>query len=390
MRPLPLLTAAARIGAGLALGALAALAELAYLVSSGLLLVLLLPWPAARHRLGALLLRGARLLARRDARRVARYFGGGEAEAQSRTWMYLLLRTPVGLGGGVILFLLGYGLLTVVASFGAWFTGGSIFTGNPAGRITTESILALSLPGLVLLYLALQGLYALSTVERRLVREFLGRSPAELRQRIEDLTLTRAGVVEAVDAERRRIERDLHDGVQQRLVALGLLIGRARRGADPARAETLLAQAHQECQEILNDLREVAWRVYPTALDNLGLSEAIARVVEGSPLRTTVTCELPPQRPPAQVEAAAYFIVCEAVTNATKHANAATLAVRLTCLDAPARLLVEIADDGVGGADPHGGGLAGLAQRVAAMDGEFQVRSPQGGGTVIGASLPCA
>ncbi|MCO1577715.1 histidine kinase [Crossiella sp. SN42] len=392
MRLLPFVTAAARIGAGLALGALSALAELGYLVLAGLLHLSLLLWPSARQRSAERLEKGARRLSRLEGRRVARFFGGGEVEddRQRRPWMYLLVRVPVGLAVGVILLLLVYGVLTAVASVGAWITGGSIFTGNPAGRVTTESLLALSLPGLVLLYLALQGLYALSIVERRLVREFLGLSPEELRQRIQSLTETRAGIVQAVDAERRRIERDLHDGVQQRLVALGLLIGRARRGGDAARAETLLAQAHQECQEILNDLREVAWRVYPTALDNLGLPEAIARVVEGSPLRTTVSCQLPPERPPARVEAAAYFIVCEAVTNATKHANAATLDVRLTHLASTGTLLVEVADDGVGGADPDGGGLSGLAQRVAAMDGEFRVRSPLGGGTLIGASLPCA
>jgi signal transduction histidine kinase len=190
-----------------------------------------------------------------------------------------------------------------------------------------------------------------------------------------------------VDAERRRIERDLHDGVQQRLVALGVLLGRARRNPDAA--ADLLAQAHEESRHVLEDLREVAWRVYPAALDSLGLAEALEAVADRSAVPVRLRCELP--HAPPGVATAVYFLVCEAVTNAAKHSGATMIRVDVTREDSPGTggaVRVEVADDGAGGADPAGGGLAGLSRRVLALDGGFAVSSPVGGPTVITARIP--
>jgi signal transduction histidine kinase len=195
-------------------------------------------------------------------------------------------------------------------------------------------------------------------------------------------------MMDAVDGERRRIERDLHDGVQQRLVALGMLIGRARRSHHPDRADQLLLQAHEESRRALTELREVAWRVYPTVLDEAGLHAALETVAERTtlPVHLTYDVEAPPA--PRQVETVAYFVVSEAVTNVVKHSGATRIKVALH-RDGPT-LAVRVEDDGTGGADPAGGGLNGLASRVAALDGRFRVDSPAGGPTTVIAELPCA
>ena len=144
-----------------------------------------------------------------------------------------------------------------------------------------------------------------------------------------ELTLSRAEVVEVVNDERRRIERDLHDGVQQRLVALGLLLSRARRTKDPARAAELVRQAHEASEQALDDLREVAWRVYPTVLDQLGLRDVIAVLADRSSIPVSLHYDLPSARPSA-VETVAYFVVSEAVTNAAKHSGAGQISISLT------------------------------------------------------------
>ncbi|WP_408055803.1 sensor histidine kinase [Streptomyces lycii] len=208
-----------------------------------------------------------------------------------------------------------------------------------------------------------------------------------LERRIDELAASRAGILEAVDAERRRIERDVHDGVQQRLVALAMLLGRARRSKDPEHGAELLRQAHEASREVLGELREVIWRVYPTALDSLGLKEALAGVAERCSLPLRMDCSVPPGLP-GPVETAAYFVVSESVTNAAKHSGARRVTVTVGQHGAVLRVTVE--DDGTGGADPSGSGLSGLRQRVAALDGAFTVSSPPGGPTTITAELPCA
>ncbi|WP_055480561.1 histidine kinase [Sphaerimonospora mesophila] len=291
---------------------------------------------------------------------------------------YLAARAPVGVLGGVIVALLGCG--TVVAAVLTW----SWSKGLPVdGMLPSLPLVAyFGLAGLVLLFLDLSGLVGVDALERRLAVRMLAPDPTEaLRRRIIELTESRAGVLAAVDSERRRIERDLHDGLQQRLVALSMLAGRARRG----RTE-LLEQVHEQAQQALTELREVAWRVYPSGLDSLGLADALAGVAERAGVPVEVSCELT-ARPPAAVETVAYFVASEAVTNADKHSGATlvTLEVRAE----GTMVVVRVRDDGVGGADATGGGLSGLARRVAALDGRFTVTSPPGGPTTIVAELPC-
>ena len=211
-----------------------------------------------------------------------------------------------------------------------------------------------------------------------------------LQSRMSRLLTTRRGVVLAIDDERRRIERDLHDGVQQNVVSLSVTLARARRAADPQRSEQLLEQAHEQSQALIEEVRQVAWRVYPTTLDEHGLGSALAGVAETSPVPVDLDYQV--QDPPPQaVESAAYFVAREAVTNVVKHASAAAVRITVTTTTGPGddRLLhLMVRDDGSGGADPEGGGLQGLARRVAALDGTVSVDSPPGGPTVITAEIP--
>lgn len=304
--------------------------------------------------------------------------GSGSGQAGGRALRFLTLRVPVGVLGGLVVTLFVYGARTGLMAAWAWLAGERFDGMEPTPPLLLYGVLA----GIVLLFIDVSGLIGVYAVERRLARAVLtpGRTEA-LERRIAELSESRAGVVAAVDSERRRIERDLHDGLQQRLVALSMLIGRSRR----SRPE-LLDQAHEEAQRALAELREVAWRVYPSGLDSLGLGEALAGVAERSGVPVKVACDLA-ERPPMAVETAAYFVVCEAVTNAAKHSGAALITVHVH-RRGPS-LLVRVGDDGTGGADPAGSGLSGLARRVAALDGTFEVTSPPGGPTTIVVELPC-
>ncbi|MBW8485583.1 sensor histidine kinase [Actinomadura sp. PM05-2] len=372
--------------AGLALGAATAAAELALLAVAAPLLVYALAFARGGHRVPAALARAAGRLTELERRRLAAFLDYRDTTPYGplKAIAYLTLRVPVGLLGGAILVLVGYGAeLAVRLAAGWWITGDHLDGIPPAWWIVGY----LTVLGAVLLFLAVQGLLGVALLERRVARAVLGPSPlAEYEARIAHLATSRAEVVDAVDDERRRIERDLHDGVQQRLVALGMLIGRARRAGDGDRRRDLLAQAHEESQRALADLREVAWRVYPAALDGEGLRTALETVAERSPLPVEIDYAVP-GRPPHAVETAAYFVVTEAVTNAAKHSGATRVRV---AVGGDARMVrVRIEDDGGGGADPAGGGLAGLARRAAALDGVLTVASPPGGPTVIEAELPC-
>jgi signal transduction histidine kinase len=211
-----------------------------------------------------------------------------------------------------------------------------------------------------------------------------------LETRIGRLLTTRRGVVVAIDDERRRIERDLHDGVQQNVVSLSVTLARARRATDPERSAELLEQAHTQSQALIEEVRQVAWRIYPTALDEHGLASALDGVAATSQVPIQVEAQLDGELPQA-VESAVYFVAREAVTNVVKHARASGIRIRVATIGGSARRMVHLSvqDDGVGGADPEGGGLQGLARRVAALDGTVTVNSPVGGPTVITAEIPC-
>jgi signal transduction histidine kinase len=212
---------------------------------------------------------------------------------------------------------------------------------------------------------------------------------AELAAKVEEATARRIVAVDVAAAERRRIERDLHDGAQQRLVALAMDLGMAREkfSRDPEQARALLDGAHEEAKRALSELRNLARGIHPAVLTDRGLDAAISALAGRSTVPVEVSVELA-RRPPPTVESAAYFVVAEALANVAKHAVAVHAAVRIRRDDG--RLMVEVRDDGVGGANlKAGSGLAGLADRVAAVDGRFTVSSPAGGPTVIRAELPC-
>ena len=214
------------------------------------------------------------------------------------------------------------------------------------------------------------------------------RLEAESESRLEELRASRERIVAASDAERRRLERNLHDGAQQRLVsvALQLRMVQNRLRADPALAEELLTSASDELSESLEELRELARGIHPSVL-NHGLGAALQSLASRSGVATTVSYEID-GRLPEPVELAAYFVACEALANVAKHAGATQASVRVSRRDGLA--VVEIADDGAGGADESlGSGLQGLADRVAALDGTLRILSPPGAGTVVTAALPC-
>jgi signal transduction histidine kinase len=215
------------------------------------------------------------------------------------------------------------------------------------------------------------------------------RLQAEVQAQLEQVRASRARLVEAGDAERRRLERDLHDGAQQRLVTLSLALGMARDRAAEADPElgSLIESASKEAREALTELRELARGIHPAVLTETGLTGAIQALVERSPVATTITA-VPHERYPAAIEATAYFVVSEALVNVAKHARADGAQVMIRKF--PGRLLVEVSDDGAGGARSEGGsGLRGLADRVASVGGVLRVDSPPGGGTRLEADIPC-
>ena len=224
-----------------------------------------------------------------------------------------------------------------------------------------------------------------STLAGHLALEYASRRT----RRITQLEQTRAGFVDQQETELRRIERDLHDGAQATLVALGMSIGMAEQklASDPAAAQELLADARRSAQDALHELRDLARGIHPPVLTDRGLEAAISALTARSPLRVTTTVALP-TRPPAAVETAAYFVVAESLANTSKHAGAGEVAIDVH--EHAHELVVRVTDDGRGGADPSGNGLAGLRRRVAALDGTLTVTSPVGGPTTVEAVLPCA
>ncbi len=213
------------------------------------------------------------------------------------------------------------------------------------------------------------------------------RLTAELRARYDDLRAASARLVVAGDAARRRIERDLHDGAQQRLVSLSVTLNLALKHAEPGSSTaTLLDSAVTELAAGLDELRELARGIHPAVLTDHGLDVALEGLAVRTPLPVTISADVDGRLPPA-LEAAAYFVIMEALTNVAKYASAT--AAEVTVRQVNGDVVIGVADDGVGGADPAAGtGLAGLADRVAALGGRLVVESPPGGGTVVRAELP--
>jgi signal transduction histidine kinase len=246
-------------------------------------------------------------------------------------------------------------------------------------------------------FAALSPLALVPTLARRLAgadesagQRLLGPGRAEvLTQRVEALARSRTDLMAAADAERRRIERDLHDGAQQRLVSLALQLGLAREKLTdlPDEARQVIADAHDEATQALTELRELVRGLHPAVLDNRGLDAALSGIVARAPIPVRLRVVVAPRCAPS-IEAIAYFTVSEALTNVAKHARAgqATVTVERT----GDRLRIVVTDDGRGGATTvDGSGLHGLAQRAAAVDGTLTIHSPPGGPTTLTVELPC-
>jgi signal transduction histidine kinase len=223
---------------------------------------------------------------------------------------------------------------------------------------------------------------------------FPGESPERLRARalsarVDHLRTARQRIIAAADAERRRIERDLHDGAQQRMVAVAVTLGiaEARFKNDPAGALELIKQAREEAQAAVKELRELARGIHPAVLSDHGLGAALEALASRAPVPVDV-CGVPDRPLPHDVEACAYFVTAEALTNVAKYARATHASVNVTRDDG--QVLVEVADDGVGGADPaNGTGLRGLVDCVSALGGRLEVDSRAGRGTTVRAAIPC-
>jgi signal transduction histidine kinase len=252
---------------------------------------------------------------------------------------------------------------------------------------TPVEFVLLSLAGLVVLLLTPWVVRGLAMANRALVRGMLG---SDVTERVRELTASRSAAVDLAAEDRRRIERDLHDGVQQRLVSLAMDLGRAKEklDTDPERAKELVDEAHEEAKRAITEVRDLARGIHPTVLTDRGLDAALSALAARSPVPIEVHVDVA-RRPPASVEAAAYFVVSEALANVAKHARASKASV--TVRRSGDRLTVQVQDDGAGGAAiAEGSGLAGLRDRVGALDGELHLLSPEGGPTVLMAEIPCA
>jgi PAS domain S-box-containing protein len=224
--------------------------------------------------------------------------------------------------------------------------------------------------------------------ERKAQEAEVHRLNAELHVRLEELAASRARIVTAGDVARRRLERNLHDGAQQRLVTLSLSLRVAleKLDSDPATARAALAQACDELGLALDELRELARGLHPALLSDRGLRAAIEMLAGRTPVPVEIE-DIPDGRLPEPVEAAAYYLIAETLTNVTKYARASEVRIRVASSDAT--VVVEVSDDGVGGADPAAGsGLRGLADRVEALGGSLEIVSPPGAGTSLRAEIP--
>jgi signal transduction histidine kinase len=410
----PLTVAVWRETAYLLLGAVTAAAAFAVILSGtivgGLLAITVLGLPIL-----LLVVFVMRVLARLDRRRAALVLDGRiEARYRSRgaeglyrnallvlkdpaTWkdfLWLVLLTPLGFAFGVaaasLWAVVGYAL-TMPTYW--WALPASAYPDfGPDWTVDSWARVALVAAGSIPLAVAVAWVVrALALAEALLARLLLspGRS-VELEERVEELTETRSAAVDAQDAELRRIERDLHDGAQARLVALAMDLGLAQEKleTDPAGAEKLVASAHDEAKTALRELRDLVRGIHPAVLADRGLDAALSALAARSPV--PVMLEIGPVgRLPATLEAAAYFFVSEGLANVARHSDATRSTVRVARRDD--LLVVEIEDDGVGGADPgRGSGIAGLEGRVRALDGMVAVASPAGGGTILHAEIPCA
>ena len=313
-----------------------------------------------------------------------------------QTWReiaYLALLAPVGLLGCAVVVAAWTGAAVLVALplFNPMLAneGARLFTDRLVIDTVHETIL-MGAAGIGLVLATPWIARAIANAEGRLATNLLGPSErTALANRIDELSARREQLVAVVEAERRRIERDLHDGAQQRLVALAMNLGMAKDkfDKDPPAARALLEEAHAEAKHAMVELRNLARGIHPAVLSDRGLDAALSSLAGRAPVPVTVDVAVP-DRPPAAIETTAYFVVAEALTNIAKHAGATRAAVNVARVNG--HLTVEVTDDGIGGADTkRGTGLAGLVDRVTAVDGTVHLSSPIGGPTILTVELPC-
>jgi signal transduction histidine kinase len=303
---------------------------------------------------------------------------------------YGLLRLPVSCVTAFIaigIWALGLVMFTLPLYIGLLPGGGPTLGGtvHPGPLPTLVSVAV----GLLLLVAAPPVTRRLADADAALARRLLA-PPRDLAARVAELEVSRERVVDAAETERRRIERDLHDGAQQRLVALAMELGRAKAkfADDIDSARDLVDRAHTEAKAALTELRNLVRGVHPPVLTDRGLDAALSGLAALCPVPVEMHVDVR-VRPKPAVEAVAYFTVAEALTNVAKHSRASRASVVVEGHGYPGTLHLLISDDGIGGADPRGAGLSGLADRVSGVDGTLSVESPSGGPTIISAVLPC-
>jgi signal transduction histidine kinase len=308
-----------------------------------------------------------------------------------RRAVHQLIAAPLGLFTAAVTYFLLSGAVALLAMpLLSWMvqTGSTTVFGIPFADTGGGRALLAGL-GMVLLLVAPAVLRGLAAVDVTVARALLGPMPGELARRVDELERSRARVVDAGEAERRRLERDLHDGTQQRLVALGMTLGRAkaRYKQDPEGIGELLDDAHQQAKDAVTELRGLIRGLHPPVLSDRGLDAALSAISVRCPVPVELSVEID-ERPSSTVEAIGYFVVAEALTNIARHSKAAHASVTVR-REGNGPVWITIVDDGVGGADPERGtGLRGLADRVSGVDGQLRVDSPVGGPTVLTVELP--
>jgi signal transduction histidine kinase len=275
--------------------------------------------------------------------------------------------------------------LDVAATLSATVLPGTLLASTVAETDGGETVL-MAVPILIAVCVGACTLTVVAIGHSEIARHLLGPGADEA---VHTLVRSRARLADAFEVERRRIERDLHDGAQQRLVALSMTLGLARLERDDAEAaHTLVVQAGEQARAALAELHALIRGIHPRVLTELGLPAAVAELADGCGLPLTITLDLP-ERLPSTLESAAYFVVAEALTNAARHAEATR--IWITGSVVRRTLTIEVRDDGIGGAEPAAGtGLTGLADRVDAHGGTLTVSSPHGGPTVLRLELPCS
>ncbi len=320
---------------------------------------------------------------------LARLAAIGKDPATWRDFLYLMLRMPIGIFTFTITVATWSVAIALVCSPIAYWLGLFRVNLSPWTVDGPGAMVLATVVGAVMTVLAVGITKGLARLEAVLAGALLDASPEELQRRVTDLASSRSRSMSAADQDRRRLERDLHDGAQQRLVSLAMTLGLAQQKltTDPEQGARLVTEAHEEAKRALQDLRDLARGLHPAILTDHGLEAALPALAARCPIPTRVDVAVS-RRPIPAVESAAYFVVAEALTNVARYSQATNVLV--TARREADQLTIDVRDDGVGGASvTPGGGLAGLTDRVEALNGHLTVSSPSGGPTVVHVEVPC-